>query len=313
MLTLCAVSIQGARESDRAVSAARLIRDFCEIHPERKARLIVCSGLPLHQSPLSTLDRQVIDLLLPLETSGQLHVCFVPRVTLESAPRIAVRKADKTSEYFASNFDQPIFDDLLGSEIYLSNSSTAEDWSEQHKSQIKQIKNALSDTALNTKAFRFDPGQARDYRAMFSDIAGRSVKLQIEDPYLASGDRNRGALTEFLKKLQELDVRILSLTLAWRPARPAGSLSYAEEQPEEQQRDLTERLKKIGLAGSVVHLKPRTSRQGHFHDRVVTATIDSDAGIRTLHRWDVTSGIDNLMELNRQCSVFATTSNPARH
>jgi hypothetical protein len=147
-----------------------------------------------------------------------------------------------------------------------------------------------------------------DFRAMFSGIAGRSVKLQIEDPYLASGDRNRGALIEFLKKLQELEVRIISLTLAWRPARLGSGSSNAEERPEEQQRDLAGRLRKIGLGGAGVHFNPRTLRLGHFHDRVVTAAIDSDAGIRMFHRWDVTSGIDNLMELNRQCSVFVTTS-----
>jgi hypothetical protein len=147
---------------------------------------------------------------------------------------------------------------------------------------------------------------------MFSGITGQSVRLQIEDPYLATGDRNRGALTYFLRKLQELYVRITSLTLAWRPTRPGGVSSYAEECPEHQQRNLTDRLRKIGLAGGVVQFKPRTSRLGHFHDRVVTAILEADADATTTFRWDVTSGIDNLMERDRQCSVFLTRSDTGR-
>jgi hypothetical protein len=96
---------------------------------------------------------------------------------------------------------------------------------------------------------------------MFSGIAGRSVRLQIEDPYLAVAI-GIAVLTDFLKKLQELDVRFVSLTLAWRPMRPGGISGYAEERPEDQQRNLTDRLRKIGLARGVVQFKPRTSRLG---------------------------------------------------
>jgi hypothetical protein len=304
-LTLCAASVQGARDPDRTASVARTIRDFCESRQDRKVRLMVCSGLPLSQSPLSTLDRQIIDLLLPLEASKQLDVYLAPRKILESAPRIAIGKGQKTVAYYSDNFDQPIFDDLFGSKFYVANSLSADDWSERYKSDLRRIESALSATALNTKAFRHDPGQPRDFRTMFSEIAGRSVKIQIDDPYLASGARNRGALVEFLRKLQELGVTIASLTLAWRPARPNANPGYLEERPEEQQRDLTERLRKIGLPTGIVRMKPRISKLGHFHDRVVMATVDGEGKPKTL-RWDITSGIDNLMQRDRQCSVFLT-------
>jgi hypothetical protein len=307
VLTLCAASVQGARDLDRTAAVARAIRDFCESHRDRKVRLMVSSGLPLTQVPLSTLDRQTIDLLLPLEANRQLDLSFVSRTILEGAPRIAVRRGDKTVEYYASNFDQPIFDDLFGSKFYLSSTTSVDDWQERHKNYIRPIENALSATSLNTKAFRHVPGQPRDFKAMFADILGRSVKLQIEDPYLASGDKNRSTLMEFLTKLQELGATITHLTLAWRPTRPNGNGSHLDERPEDQQRDLANRLRKIGLIGEIVQMKPRTSRLGHFHDRVVTAIVDGDAQL-TRFRWDVTSGIDNLMQRDRQCSVFLTTA-----
>ncbi|MDA9478896.1 hypothetical protein XI03_31295 [Bradyrhizobium sp. CCBAU 65884] len=310
LLTFCAVSVQGARDPERAIAAARLVRDFCEARPDRKARLVVCSGLPLSQSPLSTLDRQIIDLLLPLEAGDQLDVFLIPRTKLEDAPRIAARKADKTIEYYTSNFDQPIFDDLFGPKVYLSNSARADDWQERHEKHLKKIENVFSACALNTQAFRHEPGHPRDFKSMFSAIAGQSVRLQIDDPYLASGERNRGALADFLGKLQEVGVVIKSLTISWKPARPGNNPRYVDERPEEQQRDLMGRLKAIGLTTGIIQLKPKSARLGHFHDRVVTAMIDGDphAAPRTF-RWDISSGIDNLMQRDRQCSVFFTTTN----
>jgi len=147
---------------------------------------------------------------------------------------------------------------------------------------------------------------------MFSNISGQSVRLQIEDPYLASSDRNRGLLVSFIQKLSELHVEIKSMTLAWRPARSSPATGYNEERPEDQQRNLSNALRKIGLGADVVHLKPRASRLGHFHDRVVTATIfDSNGSQSAAFRWDITSGIDNLMETNRQCSVFLSSVDAA--
>lgn len=307
LLTLAAVSIQGARDGDKAAEVAKLIRNFCEADRSRKVRLLVCSGLPLSQAPLSTVDRQVVDLLLQAEVAGQLEVCFVPRIKLETAPRISIRTGDKTSEFYSSGFEQPIFDDLFGAGVYLSSCSSGEDWQQQHDQQITRHENALAAIALNTKSFRHDPGYPRDFRAMFACIAGQTVRLQIEDPFLASGERNRAALANFLSKIMELGVTITSVSLSWRPPRPAQSYghSYNEERPEDQQRDLTRRLRDIGLEDSAVQMRPRTARVGHFHDRVVTATVVGDEAPAS-YRWDISSGIDNLMERDRQCSVFLT-------
>jgi hypothetical protein len=119
-------------------------------------------------------------------------------------------------------------------------------------------------------------------------------------------------LVSFLQKLRELHVEIKSLTLAWRPTRPGPTTGYHEECPEDQQRNLSNALRKIGLGADVVYLKPRTSRLGHFHDRVVTATVfDGDGSQSATFRWDITSGIDNLMERNRQCSVFLSSVDAA--
>jgi hypothetical protein len=46
-------------------------------------------------------------------------------------------------------------------------------------------------------------------------------------------------MADFLLTLQELDVDINSLTLAWRSPRPGSKSGYVEERPEDQQRKST--------------------------------------------------------------------------
>lgn len=49
--------------------------------------------------------------------------------------------------------------------------------------------------------------------------------------------------------------------------------------------------------------EPRTGRALHFHDRVISArSVDDGPALKV--RWDITAGIDNLMSVSKECSVF---------
>jgi hypothetical protein len=66
-------------------------------------------------------------------------------------------------------------------------------------------------------------------------------------------------------------------------------------------------LRRAGLAVPP-EFAPRDSRARHFHDRVVVARTLDDGLV--LHvRWDVSAGIDNLMSISKECSVFVETLN----
>ncbi len=302
LLVFSSVSLQGGRDPDSAIGIARLARDFCEADADNRVLFLVSSGLPLTQARLSTVDRSVFDLLLSHEKAGQLELGLVPQTVLEAAPRVLVRRGDKSLEFYAENFDQPVFDNPFGAQVFVAGLPTGDDWLTRNERSIQKRPNELQGVSLGTRSFRHEPGDARDYASMFSDIADQPVRLRIDDPFLASGDRNRAALVEFLRTLQSLNVQIRSLTLSWKPAQPG--MGYRDERPEDQLKDLSDRLRKIGLGADVVHMKPRTSRTGHFHDRIVTA--DSDRTPDVTYVWDITSGVDNLMERHRQCNVFLT-------
>lgn len=303
-LVFSAVTLQGGRDPERALELARLLRNFCEADSSRRVTLLVSTGLPFSQTKLTTLDRQVMDVLIPHEDAGQIEIGLVERNLLEDAPRIIVRQAGRSLEFYGTNYDQPILDDPIGPSIYSASKASDEDWLASNVAKVRKMSGALRDIGLSSRSYRHEPGDRRDFAAMFSDISGETVTMRIEDPFLASGDRNRSALIEFLRTLQKLGVKFEALTLSWKP--PRADAGFQEERLEDQHRELSKRLKEIGLSADVVHLKPRTSRRGHFHDRIVTAKINSAQEVTLL--WDITSGIDNLMETHRQCNVFVTDS-----
>ena len=50
----------------------------------------------------------------------------------------------------------------------------------------------------------------------------------------------------------------------------------------------------------------KAGRGGHFHDRQVIADFAAN-GIKRKFRWDLTSGIDNLMDISKEAKVFRTS------
>jgi len=52
----------------------------------------------------------------------------------------------------------------------------------------------------------------------------------------------------------------------------------------------------------VIGARP-SGRALHFHDHVITArSVDDGPALKV--RWDITAGIDNLMSISKECSVF---------
>jgi hypothetical protein len=103
-------------------------------------------------------------------------------------------------------------------------------------------------------------------------------------------------LPEFLAILYSRGINIESLTLVWNPEAD----NY--ESASLQRHDLTEQIARKRISGSP-ELEGRSNGLCHFHDRVIKmTTLDDKQPLRA--RWDVTSGIDNLMSRQKKCAVF---------
>ena len=170
-IVFSAAAFHGARESDRALAAARIIRDFCEQESSRKVRFLVSAGLPLPLAQLSTIDRQVIDTLVRLEEAHQIEMCLVPRAKLETAPRITVKKGGKVLEFYTTNFDQPILDELIGPEVFVASRQDAEAWVALNGANPRIVAPAL---ALASLRFQGIPSRGRP-AARFQDYVCRDI------------------------------------------------------------------------------------------------------------------------------------------
>jgi hypothetical protein len=75
---------------------------------------------------------------------------------------------------------------------------------------------------------------------------------------------------------------------------------------------IVEAERQLGRKGLFAQLRPEPSdrnRRRHFHDRFVeAATVDALAPLKA--RFDITAGIDNLMALQKECTVFLTVERP---
>ena len=93
--------------------------------------------------------------------------------------------------------------------------------------------------------------------------------------------------------------------VTWNP-RNAYEKSISEQTDQ-----LRSEIKKT-LPDLNLFLEPSSRRDGHFHDRTVVAeTIDDGIGLTV--RWDISSGIDNLMSVPKECSVFVEVTERDQH
>ena len=123
--------------------------------------------------------------------------------------------------------------------------------------------------------------------------------MRIEDPWCLARPQQRERLESFLIMLKKQDVQVRRLTLVWEPEN-TRDLTLSDQ--------IAEAERQLCRKGLFTELRPEPADRGrrrHFHDRFVEAsTVDALAQLKA--RFDITAGIDNLMALQKECSVFLT-------
>lgn len=306
-VVLTAPALQGSRNREEALEAAKLLRDFSESESSRQIHLFVSSGVPIQPASLSSSDREAIYTLAQLEKNGRLDIFTVTDSVLQTMPRIAADTSGGGMAVFSTQSDRPLLDALAPGPAFVAGLESAPEWMLTPGKENGQLqKNALGGVLSDTSAFRHRPGKSRDFPKMFGSLSEKTTRLTIRDPYLAKGYRNRRAIANFVEMLLEQDVEIELLELVWRADRQGDGFRKDYEDPGTQLRKLQGELQDIGFDLTKVrlmHVPPRSGQ--HFHDRTIDAKIGSAQPYRQL-RWDVTAGIDNLMDKSKECSVFLT-------
>lgn len=287
-------SVWGAEVPETSLGSARALRDWLEDDRDRRLWLVV----PEHDESSPTgIDRQIAEMLKPLEGAGRLVFVSMEQSQLQGSPRLTMFGGMMNEELFDDQPAQSLMSGLGNGICFrrhgvddLKNLWIAKYVQEVSKAPSSKLFERLLDRLV---VHRFQAGKPRDIATVFQEIGGQTVSLTIQDPWLGAQHRNREKLGEFLRALRQAGVSITSLKLTWNPRNGTDSHQVQNEG--------LRCLSGPHVSGEI-SLRPWEPGRGqHFHDRIVH--IQSEAG-GVGWRVDVTSGIDNLMSHQKECNLF---------
>ena len=98
-----------------------------------------------------------------------------------------------------------------------------------------------------------------------------------------------------------------TVNIRWKEDTPSYTGHRGPERPEDQINSFKRLMVGAGINCAKLQMFPwRLGRGGHFHDRQVIVDFATSNGTRRKYRWDLTSGIDNLMDPSKEAKVFRT-------
>lgn len=240
---------------------------------------------------------RVAAMLRSAEEAGRLTFVRMQADKLNMAPRLTMFGGVANEELYD---DTPRKDLLsgLGSEVCFRRhgmEDLASLWIAKHVNDVLESSKSDVFSSLLDRlvVHRFQAGEPRDIPAVFSELNGHTIEVEIQDPWIGAQNRNREKLADFLSALRKAGVTIESLKLVWNPRN-------GEDTPQTQKLELGNAAA-LHVSGNLEFRPWVPSRGQHFHDRVVQMRQQD-----TVDTWrvDVRSGIDNLMSYQKECSLF---------
>lgn len=299
----------GARNEGRAAETARFLRDQLESSPERQVRIY--SERPTQDSveEATAADLDALTMLAEVERAGDLQFYVSGRIGTEaSIPRLAADAEGGGSCFYLDDRDRPLLDGLLpSSRVFVEGVASMETKAliEGIKRHSQREHGALDSLVRDTRRFDYLAGSGRNLSEPFAPLIGAdNAKIEIYDPYLLSQPHSRESAAAFVKILNSLCDRITKVTLVWRPDDRAYGGGNVGHHTSDSISEFRSNLRGSEIDPNVVRYNPRRRGEGgHFHDRRIIASVYRN-GSEEHYRWDLTSGVDNLMDETREATVF---------
>lgn len=300
----------GATDTSRPAETARFIRTLLEASSERQIQVYSERSTRRSATEATAEDLDALGMLADLESNGQLRFLTSDMFDAHAVqPRLSADSDSGGVCFFVAEHDRPLLDGILpGDCIFIEGAISA-----QTKAVVKEIRkrsklepNALVGFLQNTRRFEYRSGRRRNLDEVFAALSGaEEAEITVRDPYLLAGPHNLESTAQFLKHLNSLCSTVKAVRLVWK----YGIGSYGGRM-ERHSADLVSRLntklRQGGLDPALVrHIPKRKGEGGHFHDRRVMVRLKRN-GSSEEYRWDLTSGVDNLMDTSREATVFLT-------
>ncbi len=295
LIAIAGRRVFGAMERGEALSSAIALRNWLDEGKDRRV-FMVTSPNKDSRGLATGVDREIALRLADYEKSGRLRFLAVPEELLSVAPRLSLLIGKEMREFYAAQDAPPLMEGAFAGVSHQNAIEATDSWLASISDQSSELPGPLAALTDQLQAFRFRPGQARKVSPLFEPIAGRRVSIRVEDPWCAVRPRNRERLASFVRAITDAGVKLDEVTITW------DSDHQEFESPSDQAEAMRSEFEQAQVAYNLV-FEPKSRRDGHFHDRVVVAkTLDEGAQLDV--RWDITSGIDNLMSVPKECSVF---------
>lgn len=299
--------------AEQALDVARFIRDLVEAVPDRLVTIALTESPSQPLQTLGTPEFEAIEALARLERQGHVRLVEAPRAPegAPPSPRVVADPAAGGPAFYTDEPHRALLEGLLGGGVFAREAlprpegaalaGEMETWN--------PLRSVLIDALADTRRFEYLPNQPRNLEEPFAALTDAEIAtLKVVDPFLLSGDRNRRAAADFLITLAKIGRSLSEIRLVWRPdqpQRPHPRRGY--ENPREQAQLIRKLLAERGFGDGIrITTEPRVPLRGqHFHDRQIVARASKN-GQQWRHRWDISSGVDNLMDQSKEAKIFYT-------
>ena len=292
LIAVTSSAFWGAKEPETALTSARQIRDALE---QGNAHLLYILPPGHHDTLLTGIDREIAEMLAPLERKQRIRLVSLPGKALEVAPRLSI-VGNVVDEFYGEDALEPALSGPLVGVSHHWRGATNESWIGKIRSELSSLPLHLAPALERLKVWRFAAGQPRDVASIFAPFSGRSVALEVEDPWLGAREGGRLAMGALVRAIRTNGTELERLQVALRTESP-------DVDPPAVQLTGLERVIADADGSIAVEFEERNDKRVHFHDRVLKLrTVDSGPPVKA--RYDITAGIDNLMNRHKECKVF---------
>jgi hypothetical protein len=265
--------------------------------------LFVQHAPDLRPLSLNSTARSAVRHLYPFIESGQLKIFVIPPLDGDEGsklPRVWTKTGNEGAAWFTGTDGTPMLKAPLPEPVYRCDLS----------SELVDALDVLADaTRIMPEHFQIGMPiemwdlprkQVGRVTKVFEDLRGMYIEsLIIKDPYVSASEKNMESLCGLLTELIALTESIESIEIT------AKELHWKDknfERFDRVQADLCQRLEKVhpNAKAKVLEFK----RAYGFHDRTIDARVLDAEGCAVTIRYDLTGGVDHLMDLSRETKVF---------
>lgn len=281
----------------------------------KKLHIHLSRPLQLETGQLSSNLRRLLRHFYPYVEQGRLTINRISKIKpkhLSQLPRIFVSSQLKTPVWISSRQAIPLFETLLPSPIYRYKND--ENITERLD---KFLNNSLTPYRLDELGggnpidrYELKAGEARNISKIFSVLDNAYIdKIMIRDPYCGT-ENGQSSLIEFLIAIKSLSNTMEKIEVHCRESHHNDTYYKA---PAQLKRDLEVKLKHdLGKQNNecIVKVHKHAESKNNFHDRIIEfSAIDEKTGLSVKHTYDLTGGIDYLMDQKYATKIFHYQSN----